>query len=192
VEAQLRQADINVDPDYVIPLKRCLHKLSNFCEQKTFDKWSGEINRVAARRGQGLNKLRTYRLFKSEYRTEEYVVNVWGRAQRRALAQFRSGVAPIRLETGRYERGRYLPVEQRTCYFCDGKVESEMHVILECPLYNDLREDFIHHCNVLLPNFNDLLTDQQLSFILGADCICQNSATFLNAVLKRRRSFVYG
>jgi hypothetical protein len=193
VETQLRQAGVTVDPGADnIALKLCLQKLDTLCGESTFAKWSNEVNRVRARRGQGLNKLRTYRLFKSEYKVEGYITCVMGRAQRRALAQFRSGVAPIRLETGRYERGRYLPVEERICYLCDNNaVESEIHVILECPVYNDIREDLFHHCNTSMPNFNDLSAEQKLCFILGSDCICQNSANFLNAVLKRRRSFMY-
>ena len=51
-----------------------------------------ELNRVHARAGQGLNKLRTYRTFKELFQTEHYVKTIDIRA---------------RLETGRYERGRY-------------------------------------------------------------------------------------
>ena len=191
VETQLRLAGVNVEPGDDVHKKVCLQKLSFLCEENTREKWLKEINRVGARRGKGLNKLRTYRGFKQEFRTESYVISIGSRARRRALALFRSGVAPIRLETGRYERGKYLPVKERTCYFCDNIVESELHVILECPLYNDLREEMFHHCNSQLPNFNDMERVQQLNFILGAECICQNSTIFLNALLKRRRSFVY-
>ena len=54
---------------------------------------------------------------------------------RSAMAKFGFGVAPIRLETGRYER---IPVENRLCIPCN-TIESETHVICECPLYQDLR-----------------------------------------------------
>ena len=52
------------------------------------------------------------------------------------FAKFRCGVAPLRLETGRYER---LSPEQRTCFFCTDYIESEEHVLLSCPVYDDLR-----------------------------------------------------
>ena len=58
-------------------------------------------------------------------------------AWRSAFAKFRTGVAPLRLETGRYEN---LAVNQRTCFNCKESVESEQHVLLKCPLYEDLRE----------------------------------------------------
>ena len=162
------------------------------CAENTFVKWSDEVNRVRARRGRGLNKLRTYKLFKSEYKTEPYVLRVMGKCQRRALALFRMGVAPIRLETGRYERGQYLPVDERICYMCDkNAVESEMHVILECPLYKVPREDLFHQCSMVMPNFAEMSSEQKLCFILGSECICQNSANFLKDVLRRRRLFMY-
>ena len=52
------------------------------------------------------------------------------------FAKFRCGVAPLRLETGRYER---LSPEQRTCFYCTDCIESEEHVLLSCPEYDDLR-----------------------------------------------------
>ena len=43
------------------------------------------------------------------------------------MAKFRCGVAPLRIETGRFER---LSVEDRLCFHCygDGLVEDELHV----------------------------------------------------------------
>ena len=54
-----------------------------------------------------------------------------------AYAKFRMGVAPLRIETGRYEG---LEEENRLCFHCKDKVESEEHVLLHCPAYQDLRE----------------------------------------------------
>ncbi len=44
---------------------------------------------------------------------------------RKCLSMLRCATAPLRIETGRYER---LPVEQRGCEVCDSdNVEDEMH-----------------------------------------------------------------
>ena len=51
-----------------------------------------------------------------------------------AYAKFRCGVAPLRIETGRYER---LQLYERCCFHCANKIESENHALLECPLYDD-------------------------------------------------------
>jgi len=53
-------------------------------------------------------------------------------AHRSSLAKFRCGVAPLRIETGRYEK---LPVHERKCPFCKTVVESELHALLNCPMY---------------------------------------------------------
>ena len=48
-----------------------------------------------------------------------------------------AGVAPLALETGRYQG---LPVQERICFHCKTlnreTVEDEKHVILTCHLYN--------------------------------------------------------
>ncbi len=59
------------------------------------------------------------------------------RAQRSAMAKMRCGVAPIRLETGRYEG---LTEQEWICPVCHmDEIESEIHVMIFCPLYNDIR-----------------------------------------------------
>ena len=65
--------------------------------------WKTSLNRTNAIRGNGRNKLRTYRLFKSEYEVESYCTIVLPICHRSAFAKFRCGVAPIKVETGRYE-----------------------------------------------------------------------------------------
>jgi hypothetical protein len=61
---------------------------------------------------------------------------------RSALAKFRCGVAPLWIETGRYENKN---VNERVCFICHDQIEDEKHVLLDCPLYVDLRERFSIH-----------------------------------------------
>jgi hypothetical protein len=59
------------------------------------------------------------------------------RKYRNALYKFRCGVAPIRIETGRYER---LNVTDRISNICDNhdnEIEDEKHVIMKCTLYDE-------------------------------------------------------
>ena len=43
------------------------------------------------------------------------------------------------------ERGRYTNVERqsRFCQYCKDVVETESHFLLVCPLYNDIRHEYI-------------------------------------------------
>ena len=94
---------------------------------------------------------------------------------RRALAAFRCGTAPIRLETGRYVN---LAVDGRTCYHCEDRVEDEQHVISECPIYTDLRTALYSHCTRVSDTFNNLNDREKICFILSSNlCVRQANPT---------------
>ena len=81
--------------------KRILNDLlmSNMFLKYT-ESWHINVNAVASMTGKGRNKLRTYKLFKSEYGVETYCKVLVPFNDRSAFAKCRCGVAPIRLETG--------------------------------------------------------------------------------------------
>ena len=58
------------------------------------------------------------------------------------MVMFRGGSGDLRIETGRWEGHRGMPVlvEERVCKLCHDGVEDEEHVLMKCSLYNDLRE----------------------------------------------------
>ena len=71
------------------------------------------------------NKLRTYRLYKSELLP--YVKINMDMTHRRILAKFRSGSLPLNIETGRYAKPK-VPLLDRTCKLCSNNcIEDEMH-----------------------------------------------------------------
>ena len=79
--------------------------------------WSRDIQNVP--------KLRSYKRFKHLFGCEQYVVNNLKKYERSILCQFRCGILPIRIETGRYIGET---PEQRLCRFCDTQsVEDEIH-----------------------------------------------------------------
>jgi hypothetical protein len=83
-------------------------------------------------------KLRTYVKFKTDYGTEEYVTGYMSRYQRSLLAQFRGGILPLRIETGRWQN---MPLESRLCTLCgDNCVEDEFHFLCGCKIYEDQRK----------------------------------------------------
>ena len=83
--------------------------------------WSHDLNNINRANG-GQSKLRSYRLFKSDYQSERYLIANLPVHYRSALVKFRCGVAPIRIEIGRYER---LALENRLCIHCNS-IESEI------------------------------------------------------------------
>ena len=85
--------------------------------------WYETINRTMGSSGRGGNKLRNYCTYKSEFTTEHYCNIIMPPRHRSAYCKFRCGVAPIRIETGRFEN---LSIENRTCPFCHA-IETESH-----------------------------------------------------------------
>ena len=84
-------------------------------------------------------KLRTYVKFKENIYTESYVKNCVHRRRRSLLAQFRLGILPLHIETGRF-RGKSL--EERVCLLCgNGDIENEIHFVCSCSIYNNLRRE---------------------------------------------------
>ena len=83
-------------------------------------------------------KLRTYKLFKQNCNTPDYVTGCLNRCERSLLAKFRCGILQLKIETGRFDNTK---LEDRICEFCDeSKIEDEFHFLIECNLYNDLRK----------------------------------------------------
>ena len=108
--------------------------------------------------------------------------------QRNALAKARCGVAPICIETGRYENGKYLPVDQRFCQVCSEDVEDEFHILLNCPMYEDLHQilnDKACNVNVDFIEYND--TDKLK--ILMSDIMSSHTAKTCKTILKRRNEY---
>ncbi len=61
-----------------------------------------------------------------------------------ALAKFRCGVAPLKIETGRYTR---IPEEERLCTLCNlQEVESEEHCLIRCGLYPKKKTKSVPYC----------------------------------------------
>ena len=152
--------------------------------------WENDINRDTARSNNGGNKLRLYRNFKSVYNIDAYVTCLMPRSHRSALSKFRLGVAPIRIETGRYER---LSVSERICFHCKSCVEDELHVLLNCPLYDELRSNFYQSLQVIGINMDEKSPISQFNFILNSldEKLIRMSAKFCCEILTRRRKALY-
>ena len=134
-------------------------------------------------------KLRTYRQFKQDCKTACYLKQVYNKNHRSALAKFRCGVAPIRLETGRYEN---LPVEDRMCPTCHSEVETEEHVLIRCATYRDVREDLFLYAESLNDDFMTFDDIDKLLFVLNDERMTYVSAKTCYLILMARRLFLYG
>ena len=113
------------------------------------------------------HKLHTYRLYKSDLNPESYAKINMDRTHRCILAKFRSGSLPLNIETGRYAKSK-VPLIDKTCKLCSNNaIEDEMHFLMVCEFYSDLRRPLfakVQHCN---SDFQKLSPGNKFIFIMS-------------------------
>ena len=162
--------------------------VSNGMLQKFTDDWLQSLNQVEGNRGRGLNKLRTYKLFKTQYGTEMYCQLLLPIKHRSAFAKLRMGVAPLNIEIGRYTN---LAIEDRLCPFCLNITEDETHVMLNCGMYDDIRAKLFKKACDLNPNFNMLANDDQMRFLFSNHELIRVCAKTCYDILRKRSFCLY-
>jgi hypothetical protein len=109
-----------------------------------------------------------------------------------AFAKFRCGVAPLKIETDRYEG---VSIENRTCFnnICNVNncIENEKHVLLECPVYEDLGCYLFEHACLYNNNFMQLSDDETFVFIFSDENMCFYSAKMCHDILFKRKCILY-
>ena len=132
-------------------------------------------------------KLRTYKLFKYTFGTEKYVLLNLDRNYRSLLAQFRLGILPLRLETGRIKNEK---VHERICLICNGNhVEDEKHFLFHCKAYSVERDQFFVKIINMYQDFDNLNIDDKLVYLFENRPYML--AKFVNQCLCKRREFLY-
>ena len=132
-------------------------------------------------------KLRTYIKFKDWYKTEDYVRFNICRRQRSLMAQFRIGILPLHVETGRF---RGVPLEERLCLLCSkNAIEDEQHFVLDCELYQELRSTLFEDIcarNELFTNF-----DMETKFRYLVTCEWRKLSKFVDKAWSKRLEQLY-
>ena len=125
-------------------------------------------------------KLRMYKTFKSEFKTEAYVkTNVLNKRQRSVIAKMRNGTYPLEIELGRY---RGLSAENRTCKLCKSEAETEEHFLLKCVKTDDIRRQMISDISSVLQHdgisFRTLSLADKLIVMLSNVHVAKHIANF--------------
>ncbi len=116
-------------------------------------------------------ELKTYKLFKEEFKFENYLSSTKRLNHTLSLFRFRISSHNLRIETGRYTRPK-IPVNQRMCIYCTSQtVETESHFLLECSLFIKERMDFLETIYIYLPviNNNYATNEHKIVAIMSSD-----------------------
>jgi len=137
------------------------------CESLMNDEWREQV--------QSKPKLRTYALYKHEFVVENYVYSNISKFNRSLVAQFRSGILPLHIETGRFNNikdkntgnFRKLQAHERFCNICKlDLVEDEKHFLFECTSYYNDRLYFENIFTNINPLYVNLSNDDKLQFLM--------------------------
>ena len=125
------------------------------------------------------DRFSTYRLFKEDHNREEYLNLITITKFRRAFTRTRLGI--IDINGNKKFRN---PLADSKCPFCVNE-ETELHLILVCPSYDQLRTKYItkHWNQGNNPTLKDLLACTQQEKV-------QDLAMFLLYALKRRENLI--
>ena len=100
-----------------------------------------------------------YRVFKPMFVYENYL-DLLPKALRHNVTKLRTSSLPLRIQTGRYA-GQNIPRNERYCLSCNElDVEDEFHFVCKCPLYIDIRRNYLKKCYYVRPSvykFHQLL-----------------------------------
>ena len=145
------------------------------------ENWKNEIKRKP--------KLRFYRLFKNEPKTENYLLIHLSPMERSYIAQVRLGILQIAIETGRFKS---IPVEKRLFILCNtGKIEDEFHVLFECKVYELIRKVWLHKINLIYDNTVDLSINDKQLYLNHIFQYPRITAKYIVQLMKHRDSVIY-
>ena len=109
-------------------------------------------------------------------------------SHRSAFAIFRCGVAPLIIETGRFEN---LRIEERICCFWSDFIEDETHVLLNCPFYYDFRGNLFTVAKGYTVDFMSFNNEEKIMFLFSNENMIRICAKTCLQILKRRRNSLY-
>ncbi len=141
--------------------------------------------------GSAGNKLRTYKLFKTEFQLEGYLTHVHITKYRVALTRLRVSCHNLQIELGRFHKPS-IPPEQRLCAHCQ-QVEGEIHFLCVCPVYHSQREEVFSAACLLFPGFAYISTKDKLIYLMQSvnPTLMNILAKFVYVAFKLHASLLY-
>ena len=124
-----------------------------------------------------------YRQFKTLACVEPYIMLNFNIYIRYALTRFRFGVSDIKVHRSRY---KLYNVDELKCLLCLSALDNEVHFVLCCPAFEDLRYEFIES-----KYFNNLC-EFRVALLLATqnERVLKNLALFLYKAFSRRKTLL--
>ena len=94
---------------------------------------------------------------------EKYLKDIYNIKYRSALTKLRLSNHPLFIETGRHSR---IERPQRLCPFCLTMIEDEIHFLIQCPIYKELRDK---HLPITVLDNIEISDKEKFHYILKQD-----------------------
>ena len=117
-------------------LHTCKHVLSVFKQRLTdnfIQGWNEEVSNSS--------RANTYKLL-ADFNFKLYLDFVTIKKFRYAFTRLRVTSHRLELDAGQWHKPNRTPVSERKCFYCNS-LEDEFHFVLECSLYQELRQEYI-------------------------------------------------
>ena len=157
-----------------------LTRLHNICSKLNVDPMSCDLSKTIAslydftknkmftdiRDNTKYPKLRTYKTFKTDSRIEPYLMHNLPKSVYTNIARFRLSSHNLNIELGRHKRP-YVPACERICEKCNlNLVDDELHCLMICTKWNDLRVKLFEVACRLINGFLVLSQSEQFHQIM--------------------------
>ena len=115
-------------------------------------------------------------MFKDIFEPETYIIKCVSRRRRSLMSQFRTGIIPLEIETGRYvpifdktsKKNRKRTANERICKLCRlNDIENEYHFLCVCPVYNSIRKIVFEVVELKHEHFHRLSLSDNFSFVMN-------------------------
>ena len=127
--------------------------------------------------------MKTYSHLKDSIGYEEYLNKIGNIQERTSFSKLRLSNHPLLIEKGRHEK---IERNQRFCPFCPKSIEDEIHFVLECKCFSNLRAEFIDKISQENPTFNHLPRAQKFVVLMTDINIAPSTAQYIHRTLDIR------
>ena len=133
------------------------------------------------------SKLECYLALHREYTAAEYLTTVTDPKLRKALTMYRLSEHSLAIEKGR-RRQTWLSREERLCAHCpQNEVETELHFLTSCPMYDHIRETYFPQITQIHKEFENKSNFEKLPYLLGEIPQCAiTAARFVTCCHEKR------
>ena len=152
----------NIPPDFQ-NIEHLKSKFNTALDDKFIRGWTCQIN------NRNENPiLRTYAKFKSNFKTEPYLTSLRVKRNQMNIARFRVSSHQLAIEKGHHQLP-VIPPHERLCHYCTkGKVDDELHFLLQCDFNEQDRRSFFNSISGYQDNVYAVDENELFKSIMGS------------------------